>query len=154
MPIRRTIRPQSSPVADLALLANTAATLFMTGLIWFVQVVHYPLFARVGESGFAAYEQAHARLTTFVVGPVMVIEAVAAAVLLLFAPGRLIYLSAFLLLVIWLSTALLQVPQHNLLALGFDADAHQFLVQTNWIRTVAWTLRSVLGLYLIYARRA
>ena len=40
------------PDADvLLLLLHAAATLFMTGLIWFVQVVHYPLFARVGEDG-------------------------------------------------------------------------------------------------------
>jgi hypothetical protein len=27
------------------LLAHAAATLFMVGVIWFVQLVHYPLFA-------------------------------------------------------------------------------------------------------------
>jgi hypothetical protein len=37
----------------LLLLANAAATLFMVGVIRFVQVVHYPLFARVGRPGFA-----------------------------------------------------------------------------------------------------
>ena len=42
-----------------ALLANAAATLFMTGLIWFVQVVHYPLFAFVSGPGAAAYAARH-----------------------------------------------------------------------------------------------
>lgn len=42
------------------LITHAAATLWMTGLIWFVQVVHYPLFALVGSTGFAAYESAHA----------------------------------------------------------------------------------------------
>jgi hypothetical protein len=36
----------------LLLLANAAATFFMVGVIWFVQVVHYPLFARVGTLDF------------------------------------------------------------------------------------------------------
>jgi hypothetical protein len=31
------------------LLANLSATLFMVSVIWFVQMVHYPLFARVGQ---------------------------------------------------------------------------------------------------------
>ena len=53
---------------ELVLLAHVGATLFMVGLIWFVQVVHYPLFGSVGREGFAGYSQAHSRLTGFVVG--------------------------------------------------------------------------------------
>lgn len=36
------------------------------------------------------------------------------------------------------STALLQVPCHSILAKGFDATAHERLVNTNWIRTICW----------------
>ena len=54
---------------------HAAATLYMTGLIWFVQVVHYPLMARVGGGGFAAYEAAHTNRTAWVVGPAMLAEA-------------------------------------------------------------------------------
>ena len=50
------------------LLTNVAATLYMVGLIWCVQIVHYPLFAEVGKDGFAAYEAAHSSLITAVVG--------------------------------------------------------------------------------------
>ena len=39
-------------------IVHVLATWFMTGVIWFVQVVHYPLMARVGAEGFAAYERA------------------------------------------------------------------------------------------------
>jgi hypothetical protein len=46
--------------------------------------------------------------------------------------------------VIWLSTALLQVPRHRALEAGFDPAAHRALVATNWIRTVAWTARGFL----------
>ncbi|MBL8293772.1 MAG: hypothetical protein JNN08_18145 [Bryobacterales bacterium] len=139
-------------MTDFALLSNAAAALFMTGLIWFVQIVHYPLFAQIGEPAFTAYEQAHTRLTTFVVGPVMVIEALAAITLLALSPRPVVLLSAILLLTVWLSTALLQVPQHNRLAQGFDAGAHRFLVLTNWIRTVGWTVRAVLSLYMLSGR--
>ena len=55
------------------LLVNLAATLFMVGIIWFVQVVHYPLFARVGSRGFILYSKAHSRLTTYVVGLPMLV---------------------------------------------------------------------------------
>ncbi len=54
-------------------LAQYAAALFMTGLIWFVQIVHYPLFARVlrntAPDAFRAYEASHANRTSFVVFP-------------------------------------------------------------------------------------
>lgn len=56
------------------LLAHVAATLFMVGVIWFVQVVHYPLFPRVGPEKFSLYLEAHSRLTTYVVGSPMLVE--------------------------------------------------------------------------------
>ena len=69
----------------LILLIHIFATLFMTGLIWFVQVVHYPLFGNVGDEQFKTYEELHQRLTTWVVVPAMLVE-IATAVLLLKNP--------------------------------------------------------------------
>lgn len=131
------------------LLVNTAATLFMTGLIWFVQIVHYPLFGAVGQDGFASYEQSHGRLTTFVVGPPMLVEAATAVLLVALRPHWTTYLGLALLAAVWISTAFLQVPAHNVLGSGFDATVHSRLVTTNWIRTFAWTARAVLCLALL-----
>jgi len=135
------------------LLAHVAATWMMVGLIWFVQIVHYPLFARVGTNLFAEYEIGHSRWTTWVVGPPMLVEAATALVLLLAKPEHIssvhLWLGSILLLIIWLSTALLQAPQHEILTRGFAAEAHRFLVTSNWIRTVAWTLRGVLVLTML-----
>ena len=33
------------------LILHAGATLYMAGVIWFVQIVHYPLFSRVGQPG-------------------------------------------------------------------------------------------------------
>jgi hypothetical protein len=135
------------------LLAHAAATWAMLGLIWFVQVVHYPLFARVGAAGFPLYEAAHASRTTLVVGPLMVIELLTAVWLVATMPAGVsrpaAWLGLGLVAVIWLSTALLQVPQHNVLARGFDPAAHVLLVTSNWVRTMAWTLRGGLALWLL-----
>lgn len=133
------------------LIVQTLATLFMTGLIWFVQIVHYPLMGRVGGDGFARYEAAHARLTTWVVGPPMLAEGVTAIMILVLGPAWLPAWQAWtglaLLALIWTSTAALQVPAHRRLAGGFDPSAHRRLVSTNWIRVVAWSLRAVLVLH-------
>lgn len=132
----------------MALLLNIVSTLFMTGVIWFVQVVHYPLFNGVGLEGFETYETRHSNLTTFVVIVPMVVELITAALLVWKRPTLLnsweVWLGLGLVGIIWLSTAFLQVPQHSKLALGFDAAAHGLLVSSNWLRTVAWTLRSAL----------
>lgn len=138
----------------LLLLANAAATLFMVGLIWFVQVVHYPLMARVGEKGFVAYSEAHSRLTSYVVGPPMLLEAATTALLLAVRPSGVPFsaalLGAGLLALIWLSTALLQVPRHTALGRGFDRREHHALVATNWLRTAAWSLRGLLVLWMAW----
>ena len=135
------------------LLLQAAATLFMTGVIWFVQIVHYPLMARVGTSAFPEYEAAHARLTGYVVIGPMVVELVCAFLLLFRPPAAiprsLLIIGAALVVVIWLSTFLLQVPQHDRLHHAFSAQAHARLVSTNWIRTAAWTARAVLVLAML-----
>jgi hypothetical protein len=138
------------------LLLNAAATLFMTGLIWFVQVVHYPLFNAVGTDKFIAYEIRHSNLTTFVVIVPMFVELITSVALLWQRPegiaGWQLWLGAVLVGVIWLSTAFLQVPQHSILASGFNERAYELLVQTNWLRTLAWSLRSVLVLWWLFLK--
>ncbi len=131
-------------------LLHLAATLFMTGLIWFVQVVHYPLFGRVGTEDYAAYQSAHAQRTTLLVMPPMLLELLTAGLLAAHPPAYVAAWQAYLGLAlvggVWLSTFLLQVPRHNLLGGGYDPDAHRALVATNWLRTLAWSLRALLVL--------
>lgn len=132
-------------------IAHVAATLYMTGLIWFVQIVHYPLMGRVDREGFAPYEKEHQRLTAFVVGPPMLIEALTAVFFIMAQPPGAGPLWAWgglaLVAIIWVSTTYLQVPLHNRLGQGFDASAHRALVTTNWIRTAAWSIRALWALY-------
>ena len=135
---------------DLLVLTHLAATLYMVGLIWFVQRVHYPLFARVGAEHFQRYEQDHVARTSPVVGPPMLVEAFAALALAALLPSTATWLGLALLGLIWLSTALLQVPRHRELSEGFGAHPHQSLVATNWIRTAAWSARGVVAVWLAF----
>ena len=135
------------------LLVHATATWFMTGLIWFVQVVHYPLFAGVGEERFARYEADHTERTGWVVGPPMVVELGAGLALLRWRPETIpawaAWLGLALLGCIWLSTALQQIPEHRRLLSGFDRGAQRRLVRSNWVRTVAWTARGLLALWFL-----
>jgi hypothetical protein len=131
---------------------HTVCTLFMAGVIWFVQLVHYPLFDLVGRSDFANYEQEHARRTTWVVAPAMGLEALSAIALVVLAGGGiarpLSVAGASLIGVIWASTAFAQVPCHKRLSMGYDDRIAHRLTVTNWIRTIAWSARAGIALAL------
>jgi hypothetical protein len=133
------------------LLANAAATLFMTGVTWFVQVVHYPLFAAVSSDRFSAYHDAHSRLTTFVVLPPMAIELLTSFGLLFERPAgvsvALAAAGAGLAAATWLSTALIQIPQHGALS----PDGVSGLVTGSWVRTIAWSAHSAVVLAMLAA---
>lgn len=129
------------------------ATLAMVGLIWFVQVVHYPMMADVGQVDFARYEQIHQSRTTWVVAPFMLLEAITALWLWQFSPSpvprTLVVTGLLLLAVVWGSTYALQVPMHTKLSAGFDGPSHRFLVNSNWIRTIAWSARGVVAILIL-----
>jgi len=125
------------------------ATLSLVGLIWTIQIVHYPLFSRVGEDGFVGYQEAHMRAIGPLVGPLMLVEALVVVVLAVMRPDALSLLGLALLVVIWVSTAFIQVPCHRILTERFDERAHRRLVSSNWIRTVAWTLRGLVSLFMV-----
>ncbi|MBS2017376.1 MAG: hypothetical protein JST00_31120 [Deltaproteobacteria bacterium] len=133
-------------------MAQLATTLPLVGLIWLVQVVSYPLFLRVGRPEFAAYHEAHSRLITYVVGPLMLAE-LAASFAWAASPDptlpRSIAWAGFALAVAtWALTFFVAVPRHEVLAHGYDAPTISSLVTTNWLRTAAWTLRGALLLWV------
>jgi len=134
-------------------LVQAAATWSLVGLIWTMQVVHYPLFAKVGRAGYPAWQKSHMSRITVLVAPLMVLEAACALLLLVAAVrgenpalGPWVWSGGLLLAGIWLTTALVQAPLHGRLTGGFDPDLHRRLVGTNWIRTLLWTARGVVVL--------
>lgn len=132
--------------ASVALLVNAASTLTLTGLIWTVQLVHYPAFRYIAKDQFVAFEAFHQRGIGFFVMPVMLLELGTSLLLLLYRPESLPWWWAIIgfspVLAIWLSTFLVQVPLHAILAKQYDRPAIEALIRTNWIRTVAWSLRA------------
>jgi len=134
-------------------LAHVAATLTMFGVILIVQVVHYPLFDRVGAQTYTAYQASHMARITWIVLPAMGVELVTAAWLawqpLPGVPPWMTWTGLGLVAAIWVSTGLVQAPIHARLTSGFDPDLHRRLVATNWFRTAAWTARAALVLWML-----
>jgi len=134
---------------DVVLLIHAAATLFMTGVIWTIQLVHYPSFALAGPAQFADFHREHLRRITLVVGPAMLLELASAVAVTAMVSGSIRWVGLGLLAVVWVSTATLQIPQHNALKESYDGEVVQALVRGNWLRTGAWTLRAIGALYLL-----
>ncbi|MBD3297674.1 MAG: hypothetical protein GF341_03385 [candidate division Zixibacteria bacterium] len=130
------------------LFAHVFATLSMVGVIWFVQLVHYPMFATVDRAGFIEYHAVHMRRTSWVVVPLMFVEAISAGLLIWWTPPAIssltLWIAAILLALIWISTFAVQVPLHNRLSRDGDPGTVKLLVATNWVRTVLWTARGLL----------
>ena len=125
----------------------------MVGLIWFVQIVHYHLFGYVGSKEFETFHEHHKTLITPVVGFVMIVELVTTGILIFQIPVGMpnwtVIVGIILIGVIWISTLFLQIPYHNKLSSKFDKNVIMMLVNTNWIRTICWSLRGIIVLIML-----
>lgn len=147
--------PSSMGIDKLVFVGSLLVTGFLTGLIWFVQIVHYPLFARVDKAGFGRYHALHSSATTSVVVAPMLAELALSFLLLRFRPAgfppALAWAGLALTIVVWLATFFVSVPLHRLLTSGgHDPDVIGRLVRTNWIRTIAWSARLAILAYGLF----
>ncbi len=137
----------------MLLLFQALASCGMFGLIWLIQLAHYPLQVYVPAERFVDYQASHMRRVTFIVGPLMMIELVTSVWLVQLPLQGSMLLAAWigigLIVVIWLSTAALQIPCHYRLERGRNDVVINRLVLTNWIRTIAWTGRAGISLWML-----
>ncbi len=131
-------------------------TSFLTGLIWVIQVVHYPSFKWIDQSDYVSYAVFHTHRITYVVAPFMLAELFLTLRMFFLKgiPSSLMWSAVGLTVIIWASTFFIQVPLHGVLASHKDLSAIDKLVSSNWIRTVAWTLKTtVLGWIVLNSLR-
>lgn len=142
----------------MLLVVNLVATAFMTGVIWCVQIAHYPLMSGWPHDDFSRWEAMHRSRIGGVVVPAMLVEGITAAIVIARrppgVPAWLAWGAAIVLVAIWASTFFVQVPLHERLSTGWDADAHARLVATNWIRTLLWSVRLALVAAMLIARHS
>lgn len=141
--------------AALILILNCASTFALTGIVWLVQVLIYPSFKFVGRNRFREAHRTHTTSISLVVAPLMVVELVTSGIMAFVKiPGIHPWLSYFglgLALLIWVSTFAIQVPIHNSLSGGFEERLARRLVRSNLIRASAWSARSLICIYVIWA---
>lgn len=135
--------------AELAFLVAAAA---YAGFQWCVQLVVYPQFAAVPAESFAAYEAAHQRRITPLVGVLFVALAGSGAWLLVGSspttPTALIVTGLALVAVVPVLTAAGAVPRHRELSRGWDPVAARGLRRVDAWRTAAATAALVVAVVM------
>ena len=123
--------------------------IFLCGLIWIIQLVHYPAFKYVDSSNFVKFEKFHTQQISLIVIPVMLLELVT-AVQLVFINGSLIMkLNLLLALAIWTVTFIYSAPCHVKLSKGKNEKIIDLLIKTNWLRTFLWSFKALLLTYMM-----
>jgi len=126
------------------------------GLIWTIQLVHYPSMRFIPKERFVEYHNFHSIRISFLAMPLMLTE-LGTSLMLFYqnynnAIQTIFLINLVIVALIWLSTFLIQVPLHNALSKEKQSEKLSKLICTNWIRTILWTARSILMiLFLAFA---
>jgi quinol-cytochrome oxidoreductase complex cytochrome b subunit len=146
-------------VSDHSLwLSQTIVTTMMTGVIWVVQIVLYPLFKPYADRGeVEELEKLHQYYTpkiTFVVLPLMFIELGLALWSLALERSLIQVVLLALVLGAWAVTFFISVPCHNIVTNSGEAlkkqQAVTRLIHTNWLRTCFWSARACVLWFFLY----
>ncbi len=159
---------------SLILFSNIIVTSFLVGLIWFVQIVHYPIFKEVGKQNFHQFHLAHTTLTGKVVILPMLLELGLSFWLvwegyeincvlttnqvsenMVMRMGNFYlysFIALFFTILLWILTAWIFVPLHGKLGdenKGYDLEIMKKLVSRNWFRTFFWSLQLLFLIYMV-----
>jgi len=137
-------------------LFNLVLSFIAVGLIWTIQLVHYPSMRYIPRDKFPEYHNFHSTRISILAMPLMLAELTTSIMLwcqnLNNAIQTVFLINLIIIVLIWLSTFLIQVPLHNALSKEKNTEKLSKLISSNWIRTLLWSTRSFLMiLFLAFA---
>lgn len=137
---------------NFVLLGHLIFTSIMTGVIWVIQIVHYPSFHFIEKELYTAFQKFHMNKISIIVIPIMLAELITGMMLFLdkSAKSPFLIVSFVILVLIWLITGVFFSKAHNELMTGYQELVVNQLVVMNWIRTLLWTLRLLLLTCFVY----
>ncbi len=145
----------SGSLLRTVLIAQVIGSVGMFGVIWVIQLVHYPLMRKVPAAAFGAFEAEHQRRITYVVGPLMAAEGVSVLAVFFLRPSCISFTMALIGGLVEAvaigTTAFVSAPMHGRMAASGDPLLLERLIATNWIRTAAWTTRAALAVAMLVA---
>ena len=137
---------------NFVLLGHLIFTSIMTGVIWVIQIVHYPSFHFIEKEFYTAFQKFHMNKISIIVIPIMLAELITGMMLFLDKSSKspFLIISFVILVLIWLITGVFFSKAHNELIAGYQELVVNQLVAMNWIRTLLWTLRLLLLTCFVY----
>ena len=129
---------------ELLLKVNLLSTSVMVGVIWVIQLLHYPSFHFINDQKYIEFQHFHMQRISFIVVPVMLIELATSLLLAYFFESSLTIILLTLVLGIWAITFIFFTNMHQKLTNGYDHNIVDRLVQINWSRTALWSLRLII----------
>ena len=137
---------------NFVLLVHLIFTSIMTGVIWVIQIVHYPSFHFIEKDLYTAFQKFHMNKISIIVMPIMLAELITGIMLFFDKSFKSPFLtiSIIILVLIWLITGVFFTKVHNELIAGYQELVVNQLVAMNWIRTLLWTLRLLLLTCFVY----
>ena len=133
---------------------HLVSTSFMVGVIWIVQLVHYPTFLFIDEQKSYDFQKFHMSRISYIVMPAMTTELFSGIYIFIYSnmaiDSNLFLLALTILIINWIITALVFVKMHNKLLINYKIEIISLLVKWNWLRTLLWSVRLILLLRMAY----
>ena len=119
-------------------------TFFMTGIIWLIQLIHYPSFSFIDKNMYSTFQAFHMNRISFLVGPIMFLELFSGFYLLFFYSESNFFVINFILNILILTMTIIVFGTiHRKLIEGFKFSLFAKLISMNWIRTILWSMKSI-----------
>ena len=134
---------------ELIALLNFVTSFLMMGVIITTQIVNYPLFLSISKNDFNNFHSKYVNKITTIVMPVMITELILSIILLISIQNYMAILIFTTMSLIFISTLSLQVPIHQKLEDGYNSQSIYYLINTNWIRTFLWAIKSTASYNLV-----
>ena len=126
------------------------STSVMVGVIWVIQLLHYPSFHFVQKSDYPKFQQFHMSRISLIVIPAMIIEFITGIMMLQFGfSSNFLFISSLVILItIWGITFIFFTKMHQVLISGYNEIIVNRLISINWSRTLLWSLRLFILCYI------
>lgn len=136
------------------LLLNLISTLLIAGVLWFIQLVHFPLINEMPAKNMVNNGYYHMQKILGIINLLFIIDFITIVFLLLLVNSD---LSATLMLInilIFLFTVILTritfLPIHQNLSKNPNSFLISKLINLNWIRTLVWSLKVLFMLIIFF----
>ena len=137
---------------DFLYKIHIVSTSIMVGVIWIMQLVHYPSFNFINIEDYKSFQEFHMKRISVIVIPAMTIELISGILIFwIYQTNNIFFnVSLFCLFFIWFLTAILFSKMHQKVTLGDQISIITKLVNLNWLRTISWTFRLGLVLFVVW----